>query len=451
VAKTDLQRAGKAIREAYARRGDVEIVAEAVLGVIRGGESDFHGALVEALGRACRLAPGVPPAPMLANPANSVKDAVARLLKYKKGGKHPTIAVERKYDGQRAAIHRTASGEVRIFSRKNDDMTAKYPDVVEDVNAAAPRGVAFCLDAEIVPVGEDNKPLAFQELSSRKRENVDAATARETGRVRTALFDLLWLGAEDITARPLVERRKALKAAFGPSSREVCYADDGCADVTVDGDDVEETIMSALHDAVDAGTEGLMLKRLDAPYEFSTGSTRSNAWVKLKKDYLDGLGDSFDLVVIGGWRGQGRKNKWVSPVLVAARDPATGALGSVCRVMSGLKDEFYREFTTRMLGGEISDDRRPSGGLLRNGPAPGVVTGETCRFWFEPRIVWEVKGADLSLSPVHKAAAGLVHPQRGISLRFPRFLRERPDKSVRDAATFAEVAERYSAQSNVSK
>ena len=215
-------------------------------------------------------------------------------------------------------------------------------------------------------------------------------------------------------------------------------------------EDVEETIMSALHDAVDAGTEGLMLKRLDAPYEFSAGP-RSNAWVKLKKDYLDGLGDSFDLVVIGGWRGQGRKNKWVSPVLVAARDPATGALGSVCRVMSGLTDVFYREFTTRMLGGEISDDRRPSGGLLRNGPAPGVVTGETCRFWFEPRVVWEVKGADLSLSPVHKAAAGLVHPQRGISLRFPRFLRERPDKAVADAATFAEVAERYRAQSNVSK
>ena len=258
------------------------------------------------------------------------------------------------------------------------------------------------------------------------------------------------MGSEDITSRPLTERRRALKAAF-PAGRDVCFADDGCSDVgDLMAEDVEETIMSALHDAVDAGTEGLMLKRLDAPYEFSTGSTRSNAWVKLKKDYLDGLGDSFDLVVIGGWRGQGRKNKWVSPVLVAARDPATGALGSVCRVMSGLTDVFYREFTTRMLGGEISDDRRPSGGLLRNGPAPGVVTGETCRFWFEPRIVWEVKGADLSLSPVHKAAAGLVH-QRGISLRFPRFLRERPDKSVRDAATFAEVAARYRAQSNVSK
>ena len=95
----------------------MEIVAEAVLGVIRGGESDFHGALVEALGRACRLAPGVPPAPMLANPAKSVKDAVARLLKYKKG--------EEPSDRGREEIRRSKGGdpscrvgEVRIFSRR---------------------------------------------------------------------------------------------------------------------------------------------------------------------------------------------------------------------------------------------------------------------------------------------------------------------------------------------
>ena len=438
VAKTDLQRAGKAIREAYARRGDVEIVAEAVLGVIRGGESDFHGALVEALGRACRLAPGVPPAPMLANPANSVKDAVARLLKYKKGGKNPAIAVERKYDGQRAAIHRTASGEVRIFSRKNDDMTAKYPDVVEYVNAAAPRGVAFCLDAEIVPVGEDNKPRAFQELSTRKRVDVAAAVVGRTS--PRGAFDLLWLGAEDITSRPLVERRRALKAAFGPSSRDVCYADDGCADVAdLMAEDVEETIMSALHDAVDAGTEGLMLKRLDAPYEFSTGSTRSNAWVKLKKDYLDGLGDSFDLVVIGGWRGQGRKNKWVSPVLVAAGS-GDGRPGQRLprderahgRVLPGIYDANVR----RRDIGRPAAERRPApqrtGARRRDGRDVSILVRTTDRLGGEGRGLVAVAGAQRRRGPSSPTAWHLP-PLPAVPARAA-------GQVVRDAATFAEVA-----------
>ena len=155
-------------------RGDVEIVAEAVLGVIRGGESDFHGALVEALGRACRLAPRRAAGPHAREPRELREGRRRAPPQVQEGGKNPAIAVERKYDGQSAAIHRTASGEVRIFSRKNND-DGQVPDVVEYVNAAAPRGVAFCLDAEIVPVGEDNKPRAFQELSTRKRVDVAAA------------------------------------------------------------------------------------------------------------------------------------------------------------------------------------------------------------------------------------------------------------------------------------
>ena len=139
--------------------------------------------------------------------------------------------------------------------------------------------------------------------------------------------------------------------------------------------------------------------------------------------------------------------------------------------MSGFTDEFYKEFTRRALGGLITEDGRvpkpPAGALVRGRPAEGLVTGEACRFWFEPRVVFEVKGADLSLSPsepsldarrgfdrrspVHKAAAGLVHPERGVSLRFPRFLRERPDKSVSDATTFEDIAAAYRAQTQGQK
>ena len=73
--------------------------------------------------------------------------------------------------------------------------------------------------------------------------------------------------------------------------------------------------------------------------------------------------------------------------------------------------------------------------LLLRGPAHGVETGEQPMFWFQPSEVWEVRGADVTVSPVHMSAAGLVHPDRGLSIRFPRFIRKRPDKQIRDATT----------------
>ena len=258
-----------------------------------------------------------------------------------------------------------------------------------------------------------------------------------------------------------------------------------------------------------------MVKRLDAPWHPSTKRTKS--WLKLKKDYVDGLGDSLDLVPIGGWRGQGRKHRWISPWLMATYDPIDGTLGSVCRVMSGLSDAFYKENTLRYLGrllgeeavqagggeghgdddggddgggddeadddgggddgggddgggddgggdgeaedgkggesdeaGEGDDEEDPSKrGLLLACAADGVETGERCQFWFQPSEVWEIRGADVTISPVHRAAAGFVHAERGLSLRFPRFIRKRDDKRLVDATTPAQLADMYRRQVQV--
>ncbi|KAK7253362.1 ATP-dependent DNA ligase [Aureococcus anophagefferens] len=375
---------------------------------------------------------------MLANAVTSEKDAIAKLRKY--AAPFGAAALEHKYDGQRAQLH-GSDGALLIFSRKNDDMTDKYPDVARAARAACAQ--TFVVDAEIVPVSAAANPLAFQALGARKRVGVTEANVEQA--VRLVLFDLLWLGDADVTALPLSERRAKLRAAFGEPSAAVAYAASTDVDLAADDAPLEEAVTAALLESVDAGCEGLMLKRLDAPYEYSLGSKRSDAWVKLKKDYVDALGDSLDLVVIGGWQGQGRKSKWVSPILVATRDPETEALGSVCRVMSGFTDVFYKDFTVRALGAEIGADA-PAGDepvLLRDAPAPGVDTGERCLFWFEPRLVWEIRGADLSISPTHRAAVGLVHESRGISLRFPRFIRERPDKTVEMACTPGELAAKY--------
>jgi DNA ligase-1 len=248
-------------------------------------------------------------------------------------------------------------------------------------------------------------------------------------------------------------------------------------------------------------------------YEPSTGAQqRSSSWVKLKKDYVDGMGDSFDLVPIGGWTGQGRKGKWVSPWLLACWNPLSDppALQSVCRVMSGFTDAFYRANTAlfRDGGGRISEGGGPGGAgsggggdeaegeggdeidridiegygsddgvgdrdgglsddgeptsitasipgsldreyhseLLLDSPYHTVETGEVCEFWFKPAEVWEIRAADITISPVHAAGMGLVHPSRGMSLRFPRFIRKRTDKQVEHATTAQQIADIFKAQ-----
>jgi DNA ligase-1 len=104
--------------------------------------------------------------------------------------------------------------------------------------------------------------------------------------------------------------------------------------------------------------------------------------------------------------------------------------------MSGLTDATYTELTKFYQ----------SEGRIIDAPKSYVRTGETCPIWFEPCQVWEIRGAELTLSPVHKAGVGLVDKQRGMSLRFPRFLKMRGDKGVEDATTAAQIAELFRMQ-----
>lgn len=188
---------------------------------------------------------------------------------------------------------------------------------------------------------------------------------------------------------------------------------------------------------------------------------------------------------IGGWRGDGRKQDWISPWLLACYDPDTETFQSVCRVMSGFSDEFYKENTMRFRGflgssppeggttPEETGPRDPStvgagefdgAGCAAEGDYEGSVgvdskrsllldrrpynvdTGESPRYWFDPEEVWEIAGADLTISPVHAAGRGLVHKTRGMALRFPRFIRKRPDKAVSQATTPAAIAAMFRSQ-----
>ncbi|KZF24558.1 ATP-dependent DNA ligase [Xylona heveae TC161] len=172
-------------------------------------------------------------------------------------------------------------------------------------------------------------------------------------------------------------------------------------------------------------------KALLATYE---PDKRLDSWLKVKKDYDSTAADTLDLIPVAGWHGNGRKAKWWSPILMAVRNPETGSLEAVCKCMSGFTDKFYQANKEKYP--DIGTNELSSTTTLLSQPSYVEYTGaDIPAIWFEPQEVWEMAFADITLSPTYTAAIGLVSQDRGLSLRFPRFLRVRDDKGIDDAST----------------
>ncbi|ONK58103.1 uncharacterized protein A4U43_C09F8140 [Asparagus officinalis] len=212
-------------------------------------------------------------------------------------------------------------------------------------------------------------------------------------------------------------------------------------EITVEADEAylsnESTVTNIntfFEDACKSSCEGIMAKTLDIDAGYCA-SKRTDAWLKVKRDYIEELGDSLDLVPIGAWYGNGRKAGWYSPFLMACYNPDAEEFQSVCRVMSGFSDEFYKSMK-EFFSGEKILSRKP----------PYYQTDESPDLWFSAEVVWEIRGADFTISPVHHSAVGLIHPSRGISVRLPRFVRPVSDRKPEDCTTAADIACMFNSQ-----
>ncbi|XP_029121739.1 DNA ligase 6 isoform X1 [Elaeis guineensis] len=356
------------------------------------------------------MVPGTPIHPMLAR----ITNGVSQVLKLFQGR---SFTCEYKYDGQRAQIHKLADGSIRVFSRQMKESTSRFPDLIHIIKEMyKPEISTFILDAEVVAVDRKNgcKLMSFQELSSRERGSKDSSITMNSIKVDICIFifDIMFSNGERLLEYPLRQRRKCIKDLF--HNEKMGYLE-FAREITVEAEEAflsnQNTltkINSFFEDACTSSCEGIMVKTLDVDAGYFA-SKRSEAWLKVKRDYVEGLGDCLDLVPIGAWHGNGRKAGWYSPCLMACYNPDAEEFQSVCRVMSGFSDSFYKEMKEYFSGEKILSKKPPY-----------YQTDDSPDLWFPPELVWEIRGADLTISPVHHAAVGLVHPSRGISVRLPR-------------------------------
>jgi DNA ligase-1 len=362
-----------AVRQAAMVGNGIARVAQAALTHGHAGIGEYALAMMQ------------PIAPMLAQPANDMAEAMDAL---------GTAAIEWKIDGARVQVHK-AGGDVRVFTRNRNDVTESVPEIVEAIRTSG--AADLIVDGEAIALHGTGAPLPFQQTMRRFGRTLGVDDTRALLPLSVLFFDCLRHNGVDMTDKPAVERFDALARALAPAH---------LMPRIVTGD---LATAEAFHDdALRRGHEGVMVKSLDARYE---PGRRSAAWLKVKRLH------TLDLVILAAEWGHGRRRGWLSNLHLGARDRLDGRFVMLGKTFKGLTDDMLAWQTKALLERETH----------RDGVAVHV----------RPEIVVEVAFNDLQSSPRYPG---------GLALRFARVKRYRPDKSALDADTIDTVQAIYDDQ-----
>ena len=370
---------GADVRRAHQLSGSLPAAAAAALGAR--GDPDAAAAAL----RAVSLQVGRPIRPMLAAAAPTVAAALERIS---------PAALEWKVDGIRVQVHRT-SGGARVFSRTLDDITHRVPEIARAAMSLAVSEAV--LDGEAVALRPGGRPQPFQVTAARAASQ--PGEAGEAGQVPLSLFlfDALHLDGTDLIDAPAAERFARL-AAVAPAELVIPRL------VTAELAEAEQFFAAA----IERGHEGVVVKSLDAPYG---AGRRGSEWIKVKPRH------TLDLLVLAAEWGHGRRQGWLSNLHLGARDPATGGTIMLGKTFKGMTDALLAWQTDRLL--ELADPP----GRDPDAPRRGVVR-------VRPELVVEIAFDGIQASTRYPG---------GVTLRFARVLRYRPDKTPAEADTIDAV------------
>ena len=370
------------VQEAYDKSTDFVVVFEKARKGIRSLRNVF-------------LTPGHPIKLMLALKAESIEDG------FKRCGK-PAV-FEYKYDGFRMLINKQETGEIKIFTRRLDDVTKQFPDVVNYVNTHV-KAKSFILDSEAIgfdPKTKKYKP--FEAVSQRIRRKHHIQKLIKELPIEVNAFDLLYLDGKSLINEPFEKRTKILRKLIRPHKYKFRYAKQI---ITKSEKEAEKFYKQALKDE----QEGVMIKNLNSPYK---PGARVGHMLKFKPSE-----NELDLVITGAEYGKGKRKGMLSSFILSCKDENNNLL-EIGKASTGLKEKeelglSFQQLTNLLLP------------LIKEEKGRSVS--------FKPKIVVTIIYQNIQRSPTYSS---------GFALRFPRIIRLREDKGVRDIANLKELDHDY--------
>lgn len=358
------------------------------------------------------ITPGTPIRPTAAERLPSAKEIIEKL---------GYCAVESKYDGFRIQLSKK-NNEIKIFSRQSEEITEMFPEIIEAAKIQLPK--SCIVEGEALAVNEEtNEYYSFQITIQRKRKYDIEKKAKEYP-LKLFLFDVMYVDKKSYMEKSFKERRKKLESIIKKGDvikpSELIYTDN------------HEELEKFFEEKISQGLEGIIAKDLNAPY---IAGARKFAWIKLKRSYKNSLDDTVDIIIIGYYKGKGKRAKFgLGALLCGAYNDKSDEIESIAKIGTGMSEEDLTSLEDILS--KIKLNKKPK----------NVKSELEPDFWVEAKYVIEARADEITLSPIHKV---LEKNGKGYALRFPRIIKIRSDKKYSDATTSEEIEKMFNIQKRV--